>query len=151
MTTHSNPLNWKIAATVGTIAGVAIGGFAFAAPDGGEPIPDGVILQDQTASVPRLSAPVVVPTTAAQIASTATVVPPTPVPAEPVQLSAPSPVSPIVAPPAPEPAPVAVEIDSPMSPASPPPAPAEIDSPMSPPSPVSVQSPRERAEPRRHR
>ena len=33
--TTPNPLNWKIAATVGTIAGVAIGGFAFAAPDRG--------------------------------------------------------------------------------------------------------------------
>ena len=55
MTTHNNPLNWEIAATVGTITSVAIGGFAFAAPDRGEPIPDGVILQDQTASVPQLS------------------------------------------------------------------------------------------------
>ena len=126
MTTNPNKLNWKIAATVGTITGVAIGGFAFAAPDSDTQTPDGVILEDIANSAPRLSAPVVVPMTAAQLASAASV--------------------------AIEPNPAAVEMDSPMSPMSAASAPSPMspispDSPPSPMSPISPDSPASPASP----
>ena len=139
MSTNPNKLNWKIAATVGSIAGVAIGGFAFAAPDDDWlPTPDGVVLQNNANSAPRLSAPVVVPTTVAQLASAASVTIPAQV--EIPELSAPSPVpttGPVVLAPAP------LEIDSPMSPMSAVsvPSPASPMSPVSAPSPVSPMSP----------
>jgi hypothetical protein len=124
MTTTPNKLNWKIAATVGTITGVAIGGFAFAAPDNDFRTPADVVLEDIATSTPRLSAPVVVPTTAAQLASAASVS-----------------VGPIRA---------AGEIDSPMSPVSAASAPSPVSplSPVSAPSPVSPLSPVSRTEPR---
>jgi hypothetical protein len=146
MTTNPNKLNWKIAATVGTITGVAIGGFAFAAPDNDIRTPDGVVLEDMAGSAPRLSAPVIVPTTAAEFASAASVRLDVDSPMSPVStVSAPSPVSPDSPMSAPSPA----SPDSPMSvssPASPDspmsaPSPASPDSPMSAPSPASPDSP----------
>ena len=155
MSTNPNKLDWKIAATVGAIAGVGIGGFAFASPENDWfPTPEGVILQDNATSAPRLSAPVVVPTTVKQLASAAsvTIPAPAPVPAPVAELSAPSPVppAPIPADPAPvaavapdppialpavvEPPPAALDVDSPMSVVS-------VASPVSPMSPVSVPSP----------
>jgi hypothetical protein len=153
MTTTPNKLNWKIAATVGTITGVAIGGFAFAAPDNDFRTPADVVLEDIATSTPRLSAPVVVPTTAAQLASAASVSvgpiraageidsPMSPVSAA----SAPSPVSPLS--PVSAPSPVSplspVSAPSPVSPLSPvsAPSPASPLSPDSPPSPASPVSP----------
>jgi hypothetical protein len=131
MTSNPSKLNWKVAATVGTITGVAIGGFAFAAPDTDWQTPSGVIIEDPAASAPRLSAPVVVPTTAADLASAASVR--SPASPERLQVSAPSPVPTTAAP-----APLVVDVDSPMSPVSP----------ASAPSPVSAGQPCERTEPR---
>ena len=73
---NTKKIDWKMAATIGSITGVAIGGFAIAAPDESPSLPDSVVLDEQVVSVPRLSAPVV-PTTAVDIASEATIAPAT--------------------------------------------------------------------------
>src|SRR5690606_29913702 len=66
-------LNWKVTAAVGTLAGVGLGGIVLAEPGREVPVPDGVILQQDPASLTRLSAPVVVPTTSARLAADAKV------------------------------------------------------------------------------
>jgi hypothetical protein len=167
---QSNKLNWKLAATVGTITGVAIGGFVMAAPDTSTPTPNGVFLED-IASVPRLSAPVVVPNIertdptpfGADFASplsprSAVPVPAAASPAPPAgpasAQSISSPASPLSVQSVASPA-SAVSVQSPASPASPmsPPSPVSVQSPaspaspVSPPSPVSVQSPASPASP----
>ena len=131
MTPKPNKLNWKLATTVGAITGVAIGGFVMAGPSTSSPTPDQVILDEVTNSVPRLSAPVVVPTTAAQLASAASVRSPM----SPIdrQVSVPAPVTTA------DVAAAVVEVDSTPSPVSPMSAESPV-SPMSAESPVSPMS-----------
>ena len=124
MNTPNKPLNWKVAAAVGTLAGITVGGFVLAAPDRGSINPDSVVL-NQDASVPRLSAPIVLPTTTTSLASAATI----------GQASAPSPQRPTTTTAQPPARQSHASADSPASAASPA-SPASPDSPASPASPA---------------
>ena len=57
MKTSDKKLNWKIAAAAGALTGVTIGGFVLAAPNEPALTPTEVILDENEASVGRLSAP----------------------------------------------------------------------------------------------
>lgn len=73
MNTSTSRFNWKIAAAAGTLTGIGLGGFVYAGSTSPQLVPDDVILRDDAGSVGRLSAPVVVPQTAADLARAATI------------------------------------------------------------------------------
>lgn len=126
---RTTKLNWKVAAAVGTVAGVGLGGFVFAGSDTDGFTPGQVELQDAPNSAPRLSAPVVIPPTSTSLASAASVNVSPRSPAPTTSISQAQSVTPPVA--------EINSVDSPVSvngPTSP-------DSPDSPASPVSAQSP----------
>lgn len=141
--TTTTKLNWKVAAAIGTVAGVGLGGFVFAGSDSGGLTPGQVELQDAPDSAPRLSAPVVIPPTSTSLASAASVnlSPRSPAP---TTISRAESVTPAVAELNSVDSPVSVNspasLASPASPASAQSS-VSVDSPASPAGPASVQSP----------